>query len=193
MSNKILINSNEYEFNELRDLIRRGVFKANGILVADHVVIGNNCSIGQGCILETGCKLGDGVVLHENVRIGAASTIGSYSEIFDGATIQNCVKVGSYVRIGAKNTIGEEAKINSHTNLIDSIFIQGTMHSVTYVGNDKISIGCVCEKIDKWKSEIVEIGKKHRYSVQAIQEYIGYIEQVEKFLENSKDGGFEAL
>lgn len=185
MGKKIVIDSNEYEFNELRDL--RDAFKEHNIIAASHVEIGDNCSIQYGCVFETAAKVGDGVILHENVRIGADAIVEDHCEIFDSVTIQSCAKIGKYVRIGAKNIIGEEAKINAHTNLLDTIFIQGTMHGVTYVGNAKISIGCVCEKIDKWKSEIVEIGKKHKYSAQAIQEYIGYIEQVEKFLENKND------
>lgn len=185
MSKKIIINSNEYEFNELRDL--RDAFKENNIIVSDHVEIGNHCSIEYGVIFETAAKIGDSVVLHENVRVGADSKIEDHCEIYDGVTIQSCAKVGKYSRIGAKNIIGEEAKIDAHTNLLHSIFIQGTMHSVTYVGNNKISIGCVREDIETWKTKVVEIGRKHKYSAQAIQEYIGYIDQVEKFLVNNND------
>lgn len=185
MSKKIVINYNEHEFNEIRDL--RSVFKENNITVSEHVEIGNNCYFEYGVTLETASKIGDNVKLHENVRVGADAKVEDHCEIFENTVIQSCAKIGKYSRIGANNIIGEEAKVNAHTNLLHSIFIQGTMHPVTYVGNEKISIGCVCEKIDKWKMEISEIGKKHRYSVQAIKEYIGYIEQIEKFLESNND------
>ena len=55
------------------------------------------------------------------------------------------------------------------------------MDTVTYVGNNKLSIGCHCLKISNWKKNYKEIGKESNYTDDQTKEYYQYILMAENF------------
>ena len=57
------------------------------------------------------------------------------------------------------------------------------MHSITYTGNDTLSIGCHNYSIDKWLEKFEIVGKKEGYSDVQIQEYKKYILMAQTFSE----------
>ena len=78
-------------------------------------------------------------------------------------------------------SIGDGASIGYEEKLITGLYINGTKDAVTYVGNNKLSIGCHTLKISNWKKKYKEIGEDENYSQKEIEEYYGYILLAEKF------------
>ncbi len=73
------------------------------------------------------------------------------------------------------------AKVEPKVKLLKSIFIKGLKHSVTYVGKNKISIGCETYTIKEWKKMYNETGKENGYEPDEVKEYGIYIDLIEKF------------
>jgi len=65
--------------------------------------------------------------------------------------------------------------------LIIVFYISGTNHTVTYTGNNTLSIGCYNKTIEEWKVEFRKIGKNNNYSESNILEYEKYILLAEQF------------
>ena len=100
------------------------------------------------------------------------------------------ISIGYGASIGDRASIGDEAKIGDGIKLNTGFYITGSRHSVTYVGNGKISIGCHTKEIEWFKENYELLGKKENYSDKEIQEYKVYILMAEMFHnQNYKDNG----
>ena len=117
------------------------------------------------------------------ISIGDGASIGDDASIGDGASIGYRASIGDGASIGDDASIGDGASIGDDEKLINGIFINGSMHTVTYVGSGKISIGCKCHTIEEWKEKFKEIGERNDYNAEKIQEYHNYILTIEKWLE----------
>ena len=83
-------------------------------------------------------------------------------------------EIGSGCKIGYGCCLGKIAKIEEKISLLKSIYIIGSNHPVTYVGNGNVSIGGQVHSIDQWlQSEA--IGKNEGYTPDQIEEYRQYI------------------
>jgi hypothetical protein len=65
---------------------------------------------------------------------------------------------------------------------IPTISISGTMHSVYYSGIT-IKIGCYNHDVNYWMQNYVDIGKKHNYTEEQINEYCNYIKLIKQLEE----------
>jgi hypothetical protein len=70
--------------------------------------------------------------------------------------------------------------------LLTGLYISGSKHPVTYVGEGKLSIGCHCKEIDWWIDNYEAVGKREDYSENEITEYKTYIELAKTFYLNLK-------
>ena len=91
------------------------------------------------------------------------------------------------ITIGNHAVIGDRATIGKHVNLTKSIYITGSSHTLTYTGNNTLSIGCHNYTIDKWLEKFEIIGKKENYSLEQIEEYRKYILIIKQFAENENN------
>ena len=96
-------------------------------------------------------------------------------------------KIGKHTVIGDDAVIGNHATIGCHVNLTKSIYITGSSHTLTYTGNNTLSIGCHNYTIDKWLEKFEIIGKKENYSLEQIEEYRKYILIIKQFAENENN------
>ena len=115
--------------------------------------------------------------LSRNISIGYRASIG------DCASIGYYASIGDCASIGYRASIGDCASIGYGIKLITGIYFNGSNHSVTYVGENKISIGCNCFTVDYWIEKFEAIGKKHNYSEEQIKEYGNYIKTIKHWLE----------
>lgn len=124
-----------------------------------------------------------------NITIGNDTWIGDYVEIGNGTWIGYGVGIGDYVEIGNHVwisdhvRIGSCAEIGNGVNLEKSLFIKGSEHPVTYVGEGKMSIGCYTKKIEWFENNYETLGKNYKYSDNHIKEYAGHIKSMKKFYE----------
>ena len=93
----------------------------------------------------------------------------------------NNITIGYRASIGCRASIGYETSIGDKIELTTGFYINGSKHAVTYVGNNKLSIGCHCFKISNWKKNYKKLGKEDWYSDAQIKEYYQYILMAEKF------------
>jgi len=82
---------------------------------------------------------------------------------------------------GNDATIGDRATIGDGVILLRGFYLSGTKHTVTYVGQNKIQIGCHCKEISWFKENYEGLGRREGYSESEILEYKGYIELAEMF------------
>lgn len=116
-----------------------------------------------------------------------SAKIGKHTVIGDDAVIGNHAKIGDDAKIGYHAVIGNHATIGCHVNLTKSIYITGSSHTLTYTGNNTLSIGCHNYTIDKWLEKFEIIGKKENYSLEQIEEYRKYILIIKQFAENENN------
>ena len=96
-------------------------------------------------------------------------------------SIGDSASIGDRASIGYRASIGNSASIGNEVKLLTGFYITGTKHSVTYVGENKLSIGCHCLKISQWKKKFKDIGENEGYTDTQIKEYYQYILMAEKF------------
>ena len=136
-----------------------------------------NISIGYGSIsIGDDVSIGYGVSIGDHVSIGYGVSIGDHVSIGYGAII------GDRAIIGGRVSIGYGAIIGGRVKLLTGIYFNGSKYPVTYVGEDRISIGCKCYPIDVWKSIGVDIADMEGFTMSEIQEYRGYIDLIELFI-----------
>ena len=162
-------NWKAFEYNELSDL--KSEFEARKI------------SIGYGASIGYDASIGYGASIGNRASIGYGASIGNRASIGHGASIGNRASIGDDASIGHGASIGNRASIGDGEKLTNGIFINGSRHTVTYVGSGKISIGCKCRTIEEWKEKFQEIGERNDYTAEQIQEYGNYILTIEKWLE----------
>jgi len=106
-----------------------------------------------------------------------------YNEISDlkEMLLKNNISIGYEASIGDMASIGYRASIGDNIKLITGLFINGSKHSVTYVGEGKISIGCHTKEISWFKKNYKKIGETEGYLESEIKEYYNYILIAEKF------------
>lgn len=81
------------------------------------------------------------------------------------------IKIGNYVTLGDNVTKGRA--------IIDFVLpFAGTRHTIVYYWTGEISIDCHRHTIQEWLENYAEIGKKHGYTPEEIEEYRGYIEAI---------------
>lgn len=90
------------------------------------------------------------------------------------------------ISIGNGASIGSGASIGDDVKLITGLFINGSKHAVTYVGKNKISIGCHTKEIQWFKENYKLVGQKENYTEVEMQEYYNYILICEMFNNNLK-------
>ena len=90
------------------------------------------------------------------------------------------------ITIGDRVSIGDGASIGDGVKLPTGFYISGSKHSVTYVGEGKVSIGCHTKEIDWFKENYESLGNTESYSEGEIKEYYGYILLAEMFYKNLK-------
>ena len=73
-------------------------------------------------------------------------------------------------------TIGYGATIGNRATIIQTFSIKGTKHLFQYWETDQVKIGCELHKIEHWKENIAEIGKKNGYAEAEIAEYRRYLD-----------------
>ena len=123
-----------------------------------------------------------------NITIGYSANIGDYANIGnstnigDYANIGNSANIGDYANIGNYANIGDYANIGNGIKLITGFYINGSKDSITYVGNNELSIGCHTKKISWFKKNYKLLGKKEGYSIKEQNEYYQYILMAEKFI-----------
>ena len=178
---KILICEVLYTYEDIKEL--KEIFSQNGIVVANQVHFGNNVSLFKGnVVFETGVKIGDNVTIGGNTRLGTEAKVGNGCVIGDNVLLMTCATIGEDCVICDGLTIGEENTVHPNTVLNYSKHIVGSVATATYTGNNRICIGCVDHSIPYWKKHSKEVGKKWKYTDKQIEEYEGYIEQIETFL-----------
>ena len=111
---------------------------------------------------------------------GNDASIGHRASIGDGASIGNRASIGDGASIGHRASIGDEIK------LIIGFYINGSQHTVTYVGNGKISIGCHTKEISWFNENYERLGKRENYSNDQIKEYKIYIDLAKTFYKKLK-------
>jgi len=77
------------------------------------------------------------------------------------------------------------AKISDTEYLVKTLFINGSIHSVSWYGCNQIQIGCHKKEIDWWKENYKMIGEKEGYAPEQIEEYYDYILMCEKMQESA--------
>ena len=165
----------------------------NHAVIGKHTVIGDDATIGNHAVIGDDAKIGYHAVIgnHATIgygaKIGNHATIGKHAKIGYGAKIGNHATIGKHAVIGDDATIGNHAKIGCHVNLTKSIYITGSSHTLTYTGNNTLSIGCHNYTIDKWLEKFEIIGKKENYSLEQIEEYRKYILIIKQFAENENN------
>nr|WP_232422471.1 hypothetical protein [Leptospira interrogans] len=97
--------------------------------------------------------------------------------IGNGAEIGNGARTGDEVIIGHKAIIGERATIE-HGVTVKSIIFSGSMHVVSYWGEDRIQIGYKSKSIAEWIDCYKDI---EGYSDEQIEEYRQYISFISEF------------
>jgi len=102
-------------------------------------------------------------------------TIGYDASIGYGASIGNRASIGDDASIGYRASIGHDAKLQKN------LYIVGSKHSVTYTGNNTLSIGCHNYTIEKWLEKFEIVGQIEGYSVDEINEYKQYILMAQTF------------
>ena len=85
------------------------------------------------------------------------------------------------ISIGNRASIGNGASIGNEIKLITGFYINGSIHTVTYVGEGKISIGCHTKKISWFKKNYKTLGEKENYTECQQKEYYVYIKLAEMF------------
>ena len=113
--------------------------------------------------------------LYQWVEIDFEKLTETLATIGYAATIGNHATIGDDAKIGYRATIGDGAKIGYGIEIIKGIFIHGSRHSVTWTGNNTISIGCKNLTFDYWSKKFERIGKIENYSEDEIKEYELYI------------------
>ena len=179
------------------ELVKRNIHIGNNVNIKDGVYIGNNVSIGNnvriGDDVSIGfnVRIGDCVGIEYNVRIGDCVSIGFNVRIGDCVSIEYNASIGNNVRIEYNASIGNDvhignyAQIDKDIKLLKSIYIVGSVHPITYVGNNKLSIGCYTMSIAKWLQEYQEIGNDNNYDEEQINEYSQYIQFVKQLVDNN--------
>ena len=84
------------------------------------------------------------------------------------------------ISVGSGCTLGDGCIVKN------GIYLYGSKHSVSYWGENKIQIGCICSLISEWVENFEAVGKNEGYSAIQIAEYFGYIKLIETF-HNSKN------
>jgi len=188
-----------YEYNELSylaaELKDRNISIGYGsILIGDHASIGYGVSIGDHVSIRYGAIIGGGVSIGDRTSIGCGAIIGDRTSIGCGAIIGDRTSIGDHVSIGGRVIIGcgaiigdrviigYDAIIGDRVKLLTGIYFNGSKYPVTYVGDNKVSIGCECYYLDDWKSDGLDIAKNEGFTMSEIQEYIDYIDLIELFI-----------
>ncbi len=91
------------------------------------------------------------------------------------------ISIGNRASIGNGASIGNRASIGKEVKLITGFYINGSRHTVTYVGEGKISIGCQTKTIEWFKDNYEALGESEGYSESEITEYKCYIDMAEMF------------
>ena len=94
------------------------------------------------------------------------------------------ISIGYGASIGSYASIGDRASIGNKTKLTTGFYINGSRHTVTYVGGGKLSIGCHTKEIEWFKENYRLLGRKENYSESQQSEYYGYILLAEKYHAN---------
>lgn len=113
--------------------------------------------------------------LERKCNIGEGTIIGS------GCTICEFSKIGSKVVIGNDIVIPKSSVVDNNVILLDTLIIQGSKHQVTYLGNNKMSIGCKIESIDWMLANHESLGIENDYTTEQIEEYFTYMKQVKEY------------
>ena len=155
-----------YKYNDISEI--SNVLESCSISIGDRVSIGDEVSIGNGV------SIGDEVSISYGVSIG------------DGVSIGYGVNIGYEVSIGDGVSIGYRASIGYGVKLPTGIYIQGSKYPVTYVGENRVSIGCRTLSINEWEKQGKEIAEKEGFSEKEIKEYEGYIQIIKNFVNINK-------
>jgi NDP-sugar pyrophosphorylase family protein len=133
-------------------------------------------------LAERNIKIGDYAEIGYNAKIGDNAEIGDYAEIGYNAEIGYYAKIGYNAKIGDNAKIGYYAKIGYNAKIgdreiiLNTLFITGSKHTVTWWGKDIINIGCYKKEIAWWLEHGIDVAKREGYSDAQIAEYRQYVE-----------------
>ncbi len=149
-----------------------------------NITVGSGCNLVDYCYLDNSCVLGNNINIAEGVFIGVGAVVGNGCDISAKCYIAGSITIGANVSISNECVFGPGCVIDANTSIDKSLFINGSQHPVTYVGNGKISIGCLTDTIANLKSNYASLGETYGYSAAQITEYHQYILLAESFYNN---------
>ena len=123
----------------------------------------------------------------ENYNLIVYKYDGNICDALKDILTKNKISISYSANIGDSAKIGDYAKIGDKIILINGFYLNGSKHCVTYVGQNKISIGCHTKEIEWFKNSFDALGKKEGYSPEQIKEYYNYIILAEMFAKNSME------
>ena len=86
------------------------------------------------------------------------------------------IKLGDGCELGDRCELGYGCKLGYRCDVPKSLFISASRHTVSYLGEDVIQIGCKRYTISEWQKHFRKIGEAEGYSPEQMEEYKGYIE-----------------
>jgi len=108
-----------------------------------------------------------------------------------GADLSGAYLSGAYLSgadLSRANLSGADlslTKISETEYLVKTIYINGSMHSVSWYGCNQIQIGCHKKEITWWKENYKLIGEKEGYTPEQCEEYYQYILICEQMQESA--------
>ena len=166
----IKLGGTEYVYNDLSEL--------SSVMEDLEIIIGNGVSIGDNVSIDQYVFIGDGCTIENHVSISRGSTIWSRCLIKEQATIGTSCDIEQYSTVESNVFIPNGISIPFNSNVSKVTQIIGSRHRITYWGGDEIKIGCKVHKIDYWKENFRRIGRLQEYSLEEVEEYGKYIEEI---------------
>ena len=77
--------------------------------------------------------------------------------------------------------VSGNARVYGDAWVLSPLYIQGSRHSLTLASYTEVAIGCHLHTISFWKDNYEEIGQTAGYTVQQVEEYLGYILLCEQY------------
>ena len=119
--------------------------------------------------------------VYSTARVDDSAYVGSDAQVSGDAQVYGNARVSGDAQVYGNAWVSGSARVSGDAWVLSPLYIQGSRHSLTLASFTEIAIGCHLHTISFWKDNYEKIGQTEGYTVQQVEEYLGYILLCEQY------------
>ena len=149
--------------------------------VDDSAYVGSDAQVSGDAQVYGNARVSGDAQVSGDARVSGSARVYGNARVSGDARVYGNARVSGDAQVYGNAWVSGSARVSGDAWVLSPLYIQGSRHSLTLASFTEIAIGCHLHTISFWKDNYEKIGQTEGYTVQQVEEYLGYILLCEQY------------